>query len=270
MLEKMAEIKPILIDRVAQWNNEHATAAENDSRGVIPMQWSSKRDPSPQPGIPIADGERMIAEEMGKWQEFRASRAREDEKDRQYAVGVERKQSATTNTASVAVAAAQKAAGVPLEDENAELSRHQRQQDEMRLREQEIVRKRDMKRYEHQDGIAQRQQEADETARSVRQTIAVNNPGVTVTSAPPIVYSASSSSVTPISGMPGDRIPTASISRPASFHEPPRLPLENPARYEFEDSESMNTDWPGAARPRHRVEYPRTPTRALPARRCVL
>ncbi|KAF8064862.1 hypothetical protein FPV67DRAFT_1671168 [Lyophyllum atratum] len=248
MLEKMGEIKPILIDRLAAWNR-HA-AHENNSRG-IDVRWADETGASSGPGIPVEEGHRMIQEELHKWRELKETRARDDERDRR------------------------QAAGVSGDDEHA---RHQRQQEEMRQREEEIVRRRELKKQE-QEGIAKRQQEADEAARTVRQTIAVNNPGVTVNSPPSINYPTPSSAATgsskslypnppPTQPIAGQHTPTNPRSRPPSFHsihEPPRLPVESPARYETEstDSESVHRDWRHGGRP---VEYPRTPTRAPPAR----
>ncbi|GLB39540.1 putative prokaryotic homologs of the JAB domain containing protein [Lyophyllum shimeji] len=256
MLEKMGEIKPILIDRLAKWNAEHATD-EIGTRGVT-VRWADGTGDPPRQGIPAAEGQRMIQEELEKWRELRAARALEDEKDRRLAAeAAERKKAA-------AVAAAQRAAGIAADDE---LARQQRQQEEMRQREEEILRRRELKRQE-QEGIAKRQQEADETARNVRQTIAANNPGVTVTSAPSVTYSTSASSPTtagpsssfyppPSQTVGGPRAPTDGRPRPPSFqsiHEPPKLPLESPAR--FEDDSTDSEPNPTRAPPARSPSYP--------------
>jgi len=182
-----------------------------------------------------------------------------------------------------------------------ELSKHQQQQEEFRRREEEIVRKREQKRREEQQGIAKRQQESEEEARVVRQTIAANNPGVTVAatpsslaSTPSMTYSSttSDSSLIPTpspsfyqtptptqASYTGLRAPRAMKSRPPSFLGPDDLPvpsvtplpLESPTRYEGDstDSETRNNhdnEW--RRKQKHTVDYNRAPTRA-PARRCV-
>ncbi|KAG5640781.1 hypothetical protein DXG03_007198 [Asterophora parasitica] len=234
MLEKMGEIKPVLIDRLVQWNNEHATD-EIDARGVT-IRWADENIPG------VTDIK------------SRTRRARDTELDR---MEVELKK-------ADAVTAAQTAARLSSD----ERARHQRQQDEMRQRQEDILRRREAKRQE-KDAIAQRQLEADDAARSVRQTIAVNNPGVTVGPGTPTSYTASTStsasSRTPIQSSAGLSTPINPRSRPPSFHEPPRLPIESPGRFDG--------DIPGSAPVNHgwrnddlAVEYPKVPARGTPAR----
>ncbi|KAG6848468.1 hypothetical protein H0H93_016730 [Arthromyces matolae] len=57
-----------------------------------------------------------------------------------------------------------------------ERARHLRQQDEMRLREEEIRRKKEARKMKEAEFV-RRQRDADDTARAVRQAIEVNNPG---------------------------------------------------------------------------------------------
>ncbi|KAF5373417.1 hypothetical protein D9615_009472 [Tricholomella constricta] len=269
MLEKMGEIKPILVNRLIEWNNEHATD-EIDARGVT-IRWADVDDPTQKPGISAEEAQRMIEEEKQKWRELRAARARENGKDRMAAANAAEKKK------DAAVAAAQRAAGLSGNDERAA---HQQQQEEMRQREEEIVRRRELKRQE-KEGIANRQQEADEAARTVRQTIAVNNPGVTVNPPTPVSYIASTSSSvtpasssalypnrTPIQSSAGLYTPANTRSRPPSFHEPPRLPIESPAGYEGDstDSESVRHSRRHGGNQRQATESPRTPTRVPPAR----
>lgn len=167
-----------------------------------------------------------------------------------------------------------------------ELSRHQQQQEEFRRREEEIVRRREQKRREEQHGIVQRQQEAEQEARAARQNIAANHSSIPVAATP------SSSASTPPSSTPSSSLyqiptptqvpyadlhaPRAVTSRPPSFMAPDDvpvppvtpLPLENPARYEGDstDSESLNNhanEW--RRKHKHAIEHSRSTTRA-PAR----
>ena len=179
-----------------------------------------------------------------------------------------------------------------------ELTRHQQQQEEFRRREEEIVKKREQKRREEQHGIVQRQQEAEQEARAVRQTIAANNSGIpaapptastssiTYPTSTPASSSASTSSSsfyqipTPTQASYTDlRAPQAVRSRPPSLSfmgsddlpvpSVTPLPLESPARYEGDstDSESLNShasDW--RRKQKHSIDQQKTPTRA-PGRR---
>ncbi|KAG5651947.1 hypothetical protein H0H81_006831 [Sphagnurus paluster] len=290
MLTKMSEIKPILIDRLMKWNNEHATD-EIDARGVT-IRWADENNSTPRPGIPVGEGERMIAEEKQKWDEYKAARAQESEDDRREAAGT----TAATRTAAPVAETRRAARGLPQlteqhkeyilarraeraeaqrvaeeerraqelnqrrreyvatrraqKAEEQEHLRQQQQQDEMRHREEEISRRREMKRQE----ISQRQQEADNAAHTVLQTIAVNNPGVTVAPTPALYHNQPSTSAAGLQAQPNGQ------SRPPSLYEPPRLPLESPAQYE---TDSTDSEAPGQQR---QFENSNTPTRAPPAR----
>lgn len=172
--------------------------------------------------------------------------------------------------------------------------RHQQQQEEMRRREEEITRRRaEERRRQEQEGILRRQQEAEAAARSVRQNIAVNNtpaagssmyaaPASTSTSAPYFKMPAPPSSTIqyPIAGPSTSasslQAPTASATRQPQYStdvpKPLTMPLETPARYEGDstDSESVvgtASDW--RRNGKQRQDHHKTPTRG-PSRRCVV
>ena len=126
-----------------------------------------------------------------------------------------------------------------------EVSRHQQQQEEMRLREEEIARRQAEKRKQEQEGIARRQREADDAARMARLNLA--DPGSSNAAAhgpsyyqpPHIEYPPLQSTVRP---GPNPHPPDRQGSYvPGHRSGPALLPLENPSRYEGEstDSESV-------------------------------
>lgn len=174
-----------------------------------------------------------------------------------------------------------------LTNPNEQLFRFQRQQEEMRQREEEILNRREQARRE-QEAIAKRQQEADQAERAIRQTIAVNNPGLISTTTPSSLNRTPSrhTAATPSSSSYSIPTPTSSYSVAPStpgftpvkprgqFLEPGTpsiMPLESPSKYDDyateTDSETV-PKWRAETQKRHPVEYPKTLTR-VPARRCV-
>ncbi|KAG5335148.1 hypothetical protein C0989_002156 [Termitomyces sp. Mn162] len=226
MMETMKVIKPILLQRVVDWDNAHqgqtsrgevrfggaqVLPSAEEHRRTVKMQKLSIDD---KPEAEFRKAALLAAQRAaaaGDEERIRRRRQKEDEeRDRM------------------------------LRQQEEERARHLRQQEEMRQREEEIRRKKEQKKEEE---IARRQQEADEAARAVRQTISVNNPGVTVGPS-----SSSSSSYTQ---------PVA----PSPYIEPYRLPLESPAT--MYDGDTTDSDSPQSSRRRvGSISYPSR----LPAR----
>ncbi|KAG6887517.1 hypothetical protein C0995_014655 [Termitomyces sp. Mi166 len=220
MMERMAEIRPILLQRVTDWDHAHQART---------------------PKTEVRFGETQVLPSVEE--HIRAVNAKLDLEDKQDA---ELRRTAALHAAQKAAAAGdeermrrqrQREDEVRermLRQQVEERARHLRQQEEMRQREEEIRRKNEQKRKEKVE-IARRQQEADQAAQSIRQTISANNPGVTVA---PSSYAQ----------------PTA----PSPYIEPYRLPLESPAT--MYDGDTTDSDSSQSSRRRvGSIEYPSRP-----------
>ncbi len=155
-----------------------------------------------------------------------------------------------------------------------EVSRHQQQQEEMRLREEEIARRQAEKRRQDQEGIARRQREADEAARMARLNLV--DPG----SSKAIALGSSYYQPTHHVEYPALQSTVRSgpnphpLDRQGSYLDsrqngPALLPLENPSRYEGEstDSESVYNHAQDFRRVTHQkaVEH-KTPVKQTPVK----
>lgn len=338
ILDNLSDLKPTLVERYERWlarnpngvdpdrtpDNRQRRSQEDDRA----RQAHTRREADDRLRVKEAQNpDRMVAEELEKWKRQREETWRREEEARARATGrvpgpivTDRRAEATVaparHTAGVSQAAADYTFSRPPAQRDGHanpqpnlsgVDRHQQQQEEMRRREEEITRRRvEEKRRQEQEGIAKRQQEAENSARAVRHGITVNT-GSTIPAtssasslmpgpSPSSIYqppTSSSLATTPSSSLYQTpsyplttsatstlRAPTAVASRPPSFLDefsrsvdaPLIMPLENPTRYEGDstDSETVNnpyTDWRRAGKHKQ-VDNSKTPTRA-PVRTCV-
>ncbi|KAG6867422.1 hypothetical protein C0993_002912, partial [Termitomyces sp. T159_Od127] len=221
MMERMGEIKPILMQRVLDWDTAHQgraskaevrfgetqvlPSAEEHRRNVRAMQKLSldgKPDAELRRTAALLAAQKAAA--AGDEERMRRQRQKEDEARERM-----------------------------IRQQEEERARHLRQQEEMRQREEEIRKRREQMRKEKEE-IARRQHEADDAARTVRQTISANNPGTT---------------------MPSSYTHPAA---PSPYIEPYRLPLQSPATMydgDVTDSESAQS----SRRRVGSIEYPSRP-----------
>lgn len=131
--------------------------------------------------------------------------------------------------------------GRPADD----VSRHQQQQEEMRLREEENARRQVEKRRQDQEGIARRQREAEEAARIARLTI--SDPSSSLVTSPAYHAPPGYREYPNLQSSRGPPVNPNPLGRQPSYYDarigPASLPLENPSRYEGDstDSESIHT-----------------------------
>ncbi|KAG6875494.1 hypothetical protein C0992_003586 [Termitomyces sp. T32_za158] len=221
MMEQMGKIKPILMQRVIDWDNDHKgrtskaevrfgeaqvlPSAEEHRRSIRAMQKLSldgKPDAELRRTAALLAAQKAAA--AGDEERIRRQRQKEDEVRERM-----------------------------VRQQEEERARHLRQQEEMRQREEEIRKRKDQMKKEKEE-IARRQQEADEAARTVRRTISANNPGTTMTSS------------------------YTSPAAPSPFIEPYRLPLQSPAT--MYDGDATDSDSPQRSRPHvGAIEYPSRP-----------
>ncbi|KAG6811657.1 hypothetical protein H0H92_006419 [Tricholoma furcatifolium] len=216
MMSRMAEIKPILIKKIADWDARPPEEVKTKPKGEVRFLPQKTYLPS----------------EEDYWESMQKMNISGNKK------GTELRKVAALDAAQKAAAAGDEERlrrqrqkedeerEKMLRQQEEEHAKHLRRQEEMRQREEEIRKRREMQKRE-QEGIAKRQMEADGTRREILQTISANNPGVTVGSRP----------ITP---------------------PPVRLPLENPAVY---DGDTTDSDSPQKTR-HPRIEYPTRPSRS--------
>ncbi|KAF8879809.1 hypothetical protein BD779DRAFT_1550629 [Infundibulicybe gibba] len=304
ILDNLGDLKPTLVERYERWLAQHPNGVEDQRtpearppRGQAIHEEASRQQQQAEENARRAREEqerqeRTVADELARWREQREANARQEERERAAsgasAYVYDRRREA-------AVAAAHRAANPPLTTTMAD-TRHEMQQEEMRKREEDIrSQKREQKRRQEQDGIVQRQREADLpllrcsslSAASSAASIGSYGSASSIyhppssslattpassfyqTTPPSNIYSAVSASLrTPSAAdlRPPQSIPQYSMEREV---EPALMPLESPTRYEGDstDSESVHdSDWRRTMKSKnHIADHHKTPTRA-PAR----
>ncbi|KAF9531213.1 hypothetical protein CPB83DRAFT_849571 [Crepidotus variabilis] len=318
ILDNLGELKPTLVDRYDKWFQKHQQEGGEHERTPNARTQKIEADERAQRE---ADERRQREQQQLNSREHREM---EDELFRwrqQRAEAEAREQVERARRKDAAVAAAQKAANNPrtpsgpdltfsrtpiqnagygsqstvvISDGNAsangrqsfeEVSRHQQQQEEMRLREEEITRRRAEQRRQEQEGIARRQQEAEDLARMARMSLSDQPPSSGSSTSPMPMYSPQNQATTPTNSYyptppqthieypsvhPSMRTPQPQDRQGNSYlhpysNGPAMLPIESPSRYEGDstDSESVHNYDHRRMANKHRVVDHKPPPRNI-------
>ncbi|PPQ79036.1 hypothetical protein CVT25_002345 [Psilocybe cyanescens] len=285
ILDHLSELKPSLVDRYEKWLQRHPDGdhertpnartqkmVNDEARAQAQREQFQEEERARQRDREQKEQQRLAAEEAAKWKWQREQQYAQDEaekaKRKEAAQAAARRAAANTPRAPPDYTFSR----TPNQNQNQgygsqntvvladgrpsdEIAR-QAQQEQMRLREEEIK----QKRKQEQEGIIRRQRESEEAARIARQNLApppLATPASSATSTSvspmfPNNYAQSSAATTPQSGYFNQNPPGSShieypTIRQNGYPEPPsrhvhRMPLQSPV-YEGDstDSESLHS-----------------------------
>lgn len=304
ILDNLAELKPGLVDRYEKWRQEHPDGVEEDTtpnartqqlanenatRARAQHELQIREEETARAIQQQKEQERIAAEEAARWVQQRKQLEAQEEARRQEMVTAAARKAANPpnvlpqppdltfsrpnfhnppgqGSQSTVVLMNGQARG------QVEPSRSH-QQEQMRLREEEITRRQEQKRRQEQDGIARRQQEAEEAARVARQNSAAHTGPYPPTNMSPANAPPPAPSLFPTHvGASSSAVPKSMFYPTAVQYPtlgPTAMPLESPL-YEGDstDSESLHHDFRRLSRTRIDSESQKSP--AKPVRRYVL
>ena len=281
----MSDLKPALVDRYEKWLQKHPDGVEPEHTPNARTQKITHEDTAARAQaqreqfqaeerarLEAREQQRIAAEEAAKWRRQREQLQVQEDVERarrKNAAAAAARQAAATRAPDFTFSRPPNGHGsqstVVLSDGRppGEVNRQQQLQEQMRLREEEITRRQaEQKRKHEQEGIARRQREAEDAARTARQNLM---PGPPMTAYPPDSTPSSGASVSPMFANPSTSsaatTPSSNLYQPAPIEYPSishLMPLENPSRYEGDstDSESIH---------HHEFRHHKSPGR--PARR---